>query len=42
MLVFAIPDVNRIVATKRHVAGAGALTDRLLSEHILASLQKTP
>src|SRR2546430_10141833 len=25
MLVFAIPDVNRMEETKRHVAGAGAL-----------------
>jgi hypothetical protein len=43
--VYVLPQEQLVVVVTTvnfHVAGAGALTDRLLSEHILASLQKTP
>ena len=43
--VYVLPQEQLVVAVTTvnfHVAGAGTLTDRLLTEHILASLQKTP
>jgi hypothetical protein len=41
--VFPAEQLVMVVTTLNfRVAGAGALTDRLLTEHILPELQKTP